>query len=104
MFLFGWQVWPKDVRIANPTHMGCFDEGQPSYTERTAVSMFLAADADVYVGTMKSTFFQGVSMIRGLSRPFSGHAYSYDGDSPEYKHLMEYHPQIPLSPWPEDEA
>ena len=96
LFLFVWQVWPPDVKTANPIHMGCFDQdpgSKPlSYTERSVVSLFLAADADTFVGTVKSTFFIGVTMIRGLSRPFTGHSYTYDGDAPEYKQALEYRP------------
>ena len=72
-----------------------------TYTERSVVSMFLAADADDFVGSKRSTFFQGVSMIRSLSRPFSGHSYIYDGDGPEYKEGHMYHIRR-LARWPGD--
>ena len=82
------KVWPEDTAVAHPILLGCFDEGpqRPSYTERSAISMFLAADADVFVGTKLSSLQRGVHLIKGGSTAGDRKpTYLYDGDQFQYR-------------------
>ena len=60
------QVWPPDVAVANPILLNCFaNDGHagggsgPTYTERSIVSMFMAANADAFMSDWHSTFRKG---------------------------------------------
>ena len=70
------------MAVANPILLNCFakdeharDESDgPTYTERSIVSMFLAANAEAFMSDQHSTFRKGVNMIRGTSRARPGAA------------------------------
>lgn len=69
-------VWPAQVRRVSAASLACFD-GVKTYTERSALSFFIAIAAPGFVGLLTSTLSNAVVLHRQLHGK-SNSTYYYD--------------------------
>eukprot|EP00951_Prasinocladus_malaysianus_P002657 scaffold18736_cov33-Prasinocladus_malaysianus.AAC.1 len=64
------KAWPPEITATSADDLGCFDANS-TYTERSAVSLFLGGGATVFVGFIQSTMSFGLVKLRAAKGKLS---------------------------------